>query len=236
VPEADPRNTGSYTIQEASYYLLVPPATLRSWTFGRSYPTSVGDKFATPLIDVADHESRLLSFWNLVEAYGLSQLTKVHGVPFKNVRRGLEKLMEFDGVSPDTHPLASKKFLTDGRDLLIEHLGQTINLTENGQTEIRETIDVFLSRVSWGTDGYANQWYPYTRDERSEQPKVIVMNPRISFGRPVLVGTGIATDVVAGRFNAGESIQDLARDYGRAADLIEEAVRCELLRTKAKSA
>lgn len=42
------------------------------------------------------------------------------------------------------------------------------------------------------------------------------------------VGSGIPTAVIAERYKAGESIQDLAADYGRAPEEIEEAIRCEL--------
>jgi uncharacterized protein (DUF433 family) len=55
-----------------------------------------------------------------------------------------------------------------------------------------------------------------------------VIDPRISFGRPVLAGTGIPTAVIAERYKAGESMDDLADDYGCQRFEIEEAVRCEL--------
>jgi uncharacterized protein (DUF433 family) len=55
-----------------------------------------------------------------------------------------------------------------------------------------------------------------------------VIDPYVSFGRPVLVGTGIATSVVAERYKAGESIEQLSTDYGRKRLEIEEAIRCEL--------
>ncbi len=41
-------------------------------------------------------------------------------------------------------------------------------------------------------------------------------------------GTRIAVEVVAERYKAGESIGELARDYGRKPNEIEEAIRCEL--------
>ena len=56
----------------------------------------------------------------------------------------------------------------------------------------------------------------------------MVIDPHISYGRPVLVGTGIPTAVVAERYKAGESIDELAEDYGRSRKEIEEANRCEL--------
>jgi uncharacterized protein (DUF433 family) len=56
----------------------------------------------------------------------------------------------------------------------------------------------------------------------------VVIDPELSFGRPVIAGTGLATEVIADRYKAGESIQELAEDYGRPAEEVEEAIRCEL--------
>jgi uncharacterized protein (DUF433 family) len=70
--------------------------------------------------------------------------------------------------------------------------------------------------------------YPFTRKRQPDEPKVIVIDPRISFGRPVLTGTGIRTAIVAERYKAGESIEELAKDYSREHLEIEEAIRCEL--------
>ena len=53
-------------------------------------------------------------------------------------------------------------------------------------------------------------------------------DPFISFGKAVITGTGVSTDIVAERFKAGESADELAHDYGCAREKIEEAIRCEL--------
>ena len=55
----------------------------------------------------------------------------------------------------------------------------------------------------------------------------MVIDPNVSFGRPVLAGTGIPTAVIAERFNAGETIAELIEDYNRTPTEIEEAIRCE---------
>ena len=62
----------------------------------------------------------------------------------------------------------------------------------------------------------------------ADEPRAIAMDPYVSFGRPMLVGTGIPTAIVAERYKAGESIQELAYDYDLLPSLIEEAIRCEL--------
>jgi uncharacterized protein (DUF433 family) len=44
----------------------------------------------------------------------------------------------------------------------------------------------------------------------------------------VIAGTGIPTAVVAERFQAGETIEEIAKDYRRSISEIQEAIRCEL--------
>lgn len=61
-----------------------------------------------------------------------------------------------------------------------------------------------------------------------EEPRVIFLDPRIRFGRPVLLGTSIPTSEIAERFRAGDSFVSLAEEYGRPTKEIEEAIRCEL--------
>jgi uncharacterized protein (DUF433 family) len=57
---------------------------------------------------------------------------------------------------------------------------------------------------------------------------VVSIDPLVAFGRPVIIGSRITTADIADRFKAGESSADLARDYDRPQEEIEEAIRCEL--------
>jgi len=42
----------------------------------------------------------------------------------------------------------------------------------------------------------------------------VVIDPHVSFGRPVLAGTGIPTAVLAEQFKTGDPVLVLAKDYG----------------------
>jgi uncharacterized protein (DUF433 family) len=53
------------------------------------------------------------------------------------------------------------------------------------------------------------------------------MNPVISYGRPVIAGTGIPVLSIYERYKAGDSVADLAEDYGLGTGAIEEAIRCQ---------
>ena len=62
-----------------------------------------------------------------------------------------------------------------------------------------------------------------------DQP--VVVDPALSFGRPVLTGAFVRTEVIEGRFQAGDSIADMAIDYGVSGSHIEEALRFEQRRS-----
>ena len=215
----------AYGIVEAAHYLGIPKATLRSWVFGRHYPTGKGKRFFRPIIELADKDQRLLSFENLVEAHVLDAIRRAYGVAFGRVRRAVEYLKTRLGSK---HPLAEQGFVTDGVDLFVEVFGQLVNISREGQLAIKELIETYLRRVERDQIGAPIRLYPFTRERSPDEPKIIVIDPSISFGRPVLVGTGIATTIIAQRYKAGASIAELAEDYGRSRSEIEEAIRCEL--------
>jgi uncharacterized protein (DUF433 family) len=134
---------------------------------------------------------------------------------------------------PSRHPLADREFETDGSDIFLQRYGQLINLSADGQLAMREMLQTYLHRIERDASGRAAKLYLFTGAPKPEAMKVVVVDPRVSFGRPVLAGTGIATDVIAKRYKAGDSIAELADDYDRSQSEIEEAIRCELYREAA---
>jgi uncharacterized protein (DUF433 family) len=134
---------------------------------------------------------------------------------------------------PSQHPLAEHKFATDGINIFIERYGQLVKITDAAQLDMREVIESHLRRVEWDLAGLPTCFYPLARNLHDKEAKILVINPLVSFGRPVLTGTGIPTSIIAERYYAGESIDDIAKDYRRSRMEIEEAIRCEHLLAKA---
>lgn len=221
----DPRELPAYGTTEAAHYLRMPKATLRSWVVGRYYPTEGGRRFFEPIIVLPDKDRSLLSFMNLVEVHVLDAIRREHEIPLPKVRRALDYLT---AQFPSKHPLADQTFETDGLDLFIQKFHQLINISQRGQLAMRSLLQAHLRRVERDPKGVPVRLFPFTRKRQPDEPRVVVIDPYVSFGRPVLVGTGIATVVIAERYKAGESVDDLADDYGRPRDEIEEAIRCEL--------
>jgi len=221
----DPREIPAYTVAEAAHYLLIPPATLRSWVAGRYYPVRGGKKFFHPVIEVPRKGDHLLSFVNLVEAHVLEAIRRRHDVPLSQVRSAIQYLRKQFAAR---HPLADQRIETDGCDLFVRKLGALINITREGQLAMQELLEAHLRRIEWDASGFAARLYPFTRKRENHEPRVVVIDPRVSFGRPVLAGTGIPTAIIAERYKAGESIEQLANDYNRKPLEIQEAIRCEL--------
>ena len=61
----------------------------------------------------------------------------------------------------------------------------------------------------------------------AESPEFISIDPRVRFGKPCISGTRIPTAIILERHQAGDSIDLLAKDYGRNGEEIEEAIRYE---------
>lgn len=221
----DPRDVPNYGPTEAARFLGLPTSTLRSWTQGWSYRTEAGERRrGEPLILLEDPDSNELSFTNLVEAHVLSAIRRQHGVSMPRVRQALDYIDRHLGIP---HPLARAEFQTDGVDLFVDHLGQLVRASKSNQLIMADLLRAHLRRIDRDEHGLARRLFLFTRSEGAEQPPVVVIDPRISFGRPVLAGTGIPTEILAGRFSAGETIEELAEDYGCESSLIQEAIRIE---------
>lgn len=212
----DRREIPAYAYSEAAHYLDLPPSTLRAWF--------AGQRGFRPVIRAADAQRIILSFSNLVEAYVLAAIRRKHHIGLPTIRRGLRFLTEKLGSK---RPLLEQQFATKGKELYVE-LGQVINISRDGQVEMAELISTYLERVDRDPRGVPIKLYPFMRAQPlREQPRTIVIDPQVSFGRPVIAGTGIPTAVLAEQFGAGDSVRDLAKEYGTSEEAISDAIRCE---------
>jgi uncharacterized protein (DUF433 family) len=209
-----------YTVTDASHFLHIPLATVRSWTTGRKYPSKAGQSSFNPIVPT---QQGRLSFSQLVEIYILRALRTVHRVDIEQVRKAIkyaQKTLKIDRV------LLSDKLLTGGGDLFIKHYGQLIGLNKSGQLALEEILGDYLERVDRDAHHVPIRLYPYVNLERNEN-KEIVIDPRVSFGYPTIRGTGIKTSIVVSRIDAGESLEDVANDYELSPDQVKNAVLYE---------
>jgi uncharacterized protein (DUF433 family) len=216
----------AYTVTEASRFLGISRTTLDYWARGKFIGTGDG-RIATraPIIDVARTEKPcMLSFVNLLEADVVRIITQDHSISLKGVRAILTRLKKhYD----NEHPLVLHRFAVTGKDLLVQdqELGQFMD--HNAQL-VMDQLDLYFERVEYRGD-LAQAYY-------IDKARNVKVDPLISFGYPILAGTGYRTDLIAERYWAGDTMDELVEDYALAEEKILQAVEWEKAQRSLRSA
>jgi uncharacterized protein (DUF433 family) len=221
---AGDRDSPAYTLAEAAHYLRLPTATLRSWVLGRQYPKADGRGQFPPLIRPASRRPPLLSFSNLIEAHVLRALRTEHGVSVKALRSALgyaERELGIDRL------LLRPELRTKAGNVFLDRYGELIELSASGQLAMRALLAEHLRRVDWDSSRFPVRLYPFLSAVAPSAERPIVIDPRIAFGRPVVVRKGVSTAAIAARIDAGESVDDIAADYDLGPPEIEQAILYE---------
>lgn len=211
---SDVREFPLYSLAEIAYFFKIPKGTLHAWT----RPSKMRGKTIPPLIELADKEHALFSFYNLAEAHILSMTTRFHGVKITAVRRAMEHLRE-KSVHDLAHPLLSEKFLTDGRHIWVKELERRIDLSQSGQLGIAPILDTYLERIIRDDSNRPLKVFPIRQNG-----KIVSITPTVSSGRPIVEGTGIPVATLYNRFRAGDSTDDIAEDYEISEDQVKGAI------------
>lgn len=122
--------------------------------------------------------------------------------------------------------LLQDELRTTGQEIFLGKLGSLITLSRSSRTAMRTLLATYLERVERDEDDLPFRLYPF-RAEWSAADKPIVIDPRTSFGRPTVAGSGISTGALVQRIYAGESVEALAWDYGLEIAQIEDAILFE---------
>lgn len=217
-----------YTVTEAARALDVPSTTFGAWTKGYvRRPRGRGDVHGEPVVTafVAARGQPSVPFVGLAEGLVLAAIRR-SGVPLQRVRPALAVLQRELGIH---HALASRRLYTDGAEVLFDYgassaadagvVGQLV-VVGNGQRMFAEVMANYLQRVDYDpADGYATQIrIPAYGGE-------VVCVPRRSFGRAIFVRGGARVADVLGRFQTGESLDDLSDEFGVPRADLEDALR-----------
>lgn len=204
----------AYTYVDAARYALIPAQTVRNWFRGASSP---GHTMRAVFGEVPTHG---LSYLQLVEVAFVAAM-RAHKLKLSALRTAYDYVRTAMGIE---YPFAQERFLTDGTDLFIHALDdadQVISASKPGQRAWREAIETCARRFDY-SDHLALRWHPRGRDFR------IVIDPRISFGRPVVEDTGIPTAAIHERRLAGEDLDFIAHDFGLTRKQVKDALWFEM--------
>ena len=89
-------------------------------------------------------------------------------------------------------------------------------------------IKKYMQRIERDLNGLPIKLYPFSGTGKPDKPRSILIDPKISFGCPILSDISIPVEIIVERCRAGESMRELAGDYECNQEKIEEAIRCRL--------
>ena len=222
----EPQQLALYTYADAARYLDLSASTVRAWVRGGSYTSGTEKASFAPVLSVASNGKsfRGLSFLDLTELFVLKALRRDHNVRLENIRRALHYAEE----TLDIKRLLLMDVMTYDRNVFVRRYGELINLSRGGQIALEAVLKQYLSRVDRDDRSTPITLYPIVEGFGDDKP--VAINPRVSFGKPTISGTGTNTAVVARRYEAGETVDEIAHDYDIDPRLVEGAISYEYAR------
>jgi uncharacterized protein (DUF433 family)/DNA-binding transcriptional MerR regulator len=183
-PEWD---TVSYPAAEVARLVGLNAVRVRRWLRGYTYRYEEAIHSQAPVIrPERTDRTTYASFLDLIDLLFVKQFLD-HGLSLQRIRKALQEAVRLLG----TEHFARSTFFTDGRNvyLKVKNEGDAIlELLSGGQWVIAPIIRQLAEQIDFeSSTGVARRWYPCGPDG------LVVLDPTVSFGRPTLVGRGIAT-------------------------------------------
>lgn len=220
-------NAPAYSIAEASRLVDMKPWTVRRYLQGYKYDYlrwgSVQRRTQPPVVkDGSETRETYASFLDLVDLIIVKEFLN-RGFKLPTLRKALDEARDYLG----TPHLGRNVFFTSGDQITLQlpKDGPMIALLAAGQVAMPEIIVPLSDKLEFEdvTDyGFASRWYPRGMDG------LIVIDPEISFGRPTLIGRGVATSNIYDLFlGENEKIEPVANWFNIPALQIQAAVQFE---------
>lgn len=222
-----------YTSAEAARYLDVHPDTFSTWVKGyrkefRDRPPVHGQSLITG-IEPEFRGGPSIPFIGLAEGMFLSALRRA-GMPLQQIRPALDLVRSRLGIE---HALASRRLFVAGAQLLWEvsttpgvdmdarNGARDLVVLRDGQYVFRKVVERYLQLISYDEE--------YARRVGLPRYEVasIVADPQINFGKPYFAHSGTPLFAVRDLLRAGETVEDVAGDFGIPVDQVTEVAQVE---------
>ena len=164
-----------------------------------------------------------LSYLQLVELAVVAAM-RSEGVKLKDIRSARDYMAQKFGSE---FPFAEHRFKTDGRDCIIDYeeidpaagVDRLLYASKSGQLGWKEVLDRRLREFEYEDGGIVVRW------RIGGAKSGVTIDPRVSFGAPTV--SGAATWAIRGRWDAGESVGDIADDFEIESDDVADALKFE---------
>jgi uncharacterized protein (DUF433 family) len=194
---------GVYSLPEAARLTSLRTQRVREWFLGRPNEERRKAVFRSDYQSIRGDQA--VSFHDLIELFVAGQMRN-HGVSLQSLRK-VHAQLKHDLKT--RHPFCRREIMSDGRRVF------TLGLDKQGK---REMIDVLnRQRV------FAEILLPFLRriayDEATQIARkwmiadLVVIDPTICFGKPIVEPIGIATAVLAAAYQANDQNTEIVANW-----------------------
>jgi uncharacterized protein (DUF433 family) len=216
--------TGIYTIPEAARLTGVSPWRIRRWLRGYEFQAKHGRHRSAPVwrgqLEPIDH-SMAISFLDLLEIRCVDAFLRA-GISWPTLRLAHHHAHQELKIS---HPFCTNQFKVAGRTIILE-LPQRDNEPllwdiARDQQVFGRIIRPFLKDLEFADGDLPSRWWPRGKSH------LVALDPRRSFGQPIIFREGVPTRVLARSVRANGSLEEVARWFEIGPSSVREAVEFE---------
>lgn len=194
----DQYNVPMYFTAETARLVNISRYRVRRWLEGYEYSCIAGRRRQQPVVRKGWQDKdypHYASFLDLVDLLFVKRFLD-YGISLQKLRKALDEAKEILG----TNHFARQSFFTDGKNicLKVKNKGNAIlELLSDGQWVISDIIKQLAHQIDFDESSeLARRWRPV------EGNGLVVLDPMISFGRPIIVDKGITTENISDLFFA----------------------------------
>ena len=186
--------TPIYNPAYVSRLINLSTGRIKRWLQGYEYSYIASDsakavwRHKEPVIDRDDSEiPSYASFLDLIDLLFVKQFLN-KGLSLQKIRKALTEAQALIGG----HHFAQRMFFTDGKNIYMQvrdDADSLLELLSGGHWVISQFIKELAEQIEFDEpSGFAAKWFPLGKTG------LIVIDPKISFGRPTIIGKNISTD------------------------------------------
>lgn len=218
---------GLYTFSEAARLVDVRASALQRWLQGYTAGKGENKRRHPPLwkSEIVDASIDGLSFHDLLEVRFVKAFREL-GISLQTIRVAAAYAR---AIFESSYPFTCERFQTDGRTIFAEAMSESgeiklLDLHRRQYVFERIVRPSLYAGIEFGVDRRAVRWFPVQRSE------MIVLDPSIAFGKPIVTKVGLRTDVLYDAWLAeSKDRRRVARLYEVPVKAVDAAIRFEQL-------
>lgn len=183
-------DAGLYTLAQAALFARMPFNTLNYWHFGTKSRAPLRES------EIAKQDGKFVTFLEFIEAVAIRSLRQKRNIPLPKIREAIKEAQDKYQIK---YPFAQQvhKTVVVGKDIHIL-LGEEAKMfglsgRDKAQESFKPFLEPYMENMKFNADKIACE---FIAARYGDGDKIIMMNPRISFGEPMVGKTGYSAETL----------------------------------------